>query len=322
MEMAEIAIGFNNMRSPKYHFEGGDATCSCGCEAVCCNTGHHGEVMGVVKCQVKQHVYKRTSELWEQSLCPRPDGSDWHSLKCVRGECSRCGFHLIPLCDMEFDAGNQSQLEWRRFEMVTAGVSKEGNPKKVVRLEYKHTKAREFLEYAASKMPTFVLHQHTARWQDSEFKACLETLQSGEVMSLIDYAENYSFKAQNEIQSEHWFNFQITILVHIMYNVNPTFNLYDPKSKRLNTTYYYYVSDDRKHDSLFVQHCLMLHWRQLKESRVPPTRHVVWSDGCAAQFKGSTAWFFVARYFYLYLLWISHCIQRCCSFLFSIGRSH
>ena len=27
-----------------------------------------------------------------------------------------------------------------------------------------------------------------------------------------------------------------------------------------------------------------------------PKRHVVWSDGCASQFKGASPWFFVSRY--------------------------
>ena len=296
MEMQEIFIGFNNMRSSKFHFQMGNTSCDCGCEAVCCNTDPVGEQVGVVTCQLKHHTYKRATHLWEQSLCPRPEDSEWHNLKCLRGECTDCGFHLIPLCDKEIDPESSSLLDWRRFEMVEAGVNKKGDPKKVVRLEYKRTSARTFLDHAASKMEQFVLHQHVAKWQDNEFRACANSLQPGEIMSLVDFAENYSFKGQDEIQSQHWFNFQITILVHIMYSINPGYNPHDAKSKRLNTVYYYYLSDDRKHDSLMVQHCLSLHWRRLRESGVSPSRHVVWSDGCSAQFKCATAWYFVARY--------------------------
>ena len=143
-------------------------------------------------------------------------------------------------------------------------------------------------------------HQHTARWQDSKFKRSLLKLQPGEVFSLIDFAENYSFKGQDEIQSMHWYNFQITILVHIMYTLNVDYNPCDPSSKRLKTEYFYYVSDDPKHDSLFVQHCLTLHWSMLRGWGKTPVRHTVWSDGCAAQFKGATAWFYVARYVSLF----------------------
>jgi hypothetical protein len=134
-----------------------------------------------------------------------------------------------------------------------------------------------------------------AHWQDAEFKSSLSKLKVGEIMSLIDFAENYSFKGQDEVQSQHWYNFQLSILVHIMYSVNPDYDATNQDSKRLITTYYYYISDDKKHDSLFVQHCLKLHWCDLIEARIFPTRHIVWSDGCATQFKGAKAWFFVAK---------------------------
>jgi hypothetical protein len=71
------------------------------------------------------------------------------------------------------------------------------------------------------KVQQFIWHQHVARWQDSEFKSCLADLGPNQVISLIDFAENYSFKGQDKIQSQHWFNFQLTILVHIMYSLNP-----------------------------------------------------------------------------------------------------
>jgi hypothetical protein len=118
---------------------------------------------------------------------------------------------------------------------------------------------------------------------------------------LIDFAKNYSFKGQDEIQSMHWYNFSITILVHIMYTLNPAFHARNSQSRRLHTVYYYYVSDDPKHDSLFVQHCLNIQWTSLKESGRLPTWHIVWSDGCAAQFKYATAWFYVSKFMLILL---------------------
>lgn len=107
MEMAEITIGFNNMRAVKFHFDDDLLCCSCGCESVCCNILSGREVEGAVVCQVKQHTYRRATHLWEQSLCPRLSGSEWHDLKCVLGECPRCGFHLIPVCEQEVDPANR-----------------------------------------------------------------------------------------------------------------------------------------------------------------------------------------------------------------------
>ena len=179
--------------------------------------------------------------------------------------------------------------------MVEAGKTKAGNPKKVLRLEYKRTTAKVFLDFAKSKIP-LLRHQHTARWQDAQHRACIEGLQPGEIMSLIDYAENYSFKGQNEVQSQHWYNFQLMILVHITYTVNPDYDVAHSKSNKRLTEYYYYISNDPKHDNLFVQHCLNLHWTTLCTEGRAPTRHIVWSGGCATQFKGAMAFFYVSRF--------------------------
>lgn len=178
------------------------------------------------------------------------------------------------------------------------GKTKQGEPKKVLRLEYKRTTARAFLEYAIPKILPFILHQHNARWQDLQCKASLEKLEVGDVLSFIHFAENYSFKGQDEVQSEHWFNFQMSILVHITYTVNLTYDVSNPQSKRLSTQYLYYISDDRVHDSLFVQFCLDLHWKGLVEAGFFPRRHIMWSDGCSVQFKCATAWFYVSRYLF------------------------
>ena len=51
---------------------------------------------------------------------------------------------------------------------------------------------------------------------------------------------------------------------------------------------HYYIFDDKKHDSLFVQHCLLLHWSRLNTNGERSMEHWIFSDGCAGQFKGAT----------------------------------
>jgi hypothetical protein len=63
-------------------------------------------------------------------------------------------------------------------------------------------------------------------------------MKEGEIMSLIDFAKNYNFKEQNEVQEQHWYNFQMTILVHITYMVNPNYNQDDPRNSWLLTKYH------------------------------------------------------------------------------------
>jgi hypothetical protein len=84
-------------------------------------------------------------------------------------------------------------------------------------------------------------------------------------------------------------------LVHITYQSNLDFDIYDEDSKVL-TEYHFYISNDHKHDSEFVQHCFKLHWRYISNQGIAPIWHYVWFDGCASQFKYSKPWYFVSKY--------------------------
>jgi hypothetical protein len=104
-------------------------------------------------------------------------------------------------------------------------------------LETKLTSPREFLAYVTPKFTKFVLHNHVAKWQDIAYKVSIEKLKVGEILSLIDFVKNYSFKEQNEVKKQHWYNFQMTILylVHITYKINLDHNQNEPKSCHLIT---------------------------------------------------------------------------------------
>jgi hypothetical protein len=44
---------------------------------------------------------------------------------------------------------------------------------------------------------------------------------------VVDFAKIYSFEIHNEVQSTHWHNYQISIMVHITFHHNPTLDPYD-----------------------------------------------------------------------------------------------
>jgi len=49
---------------------------------------------------------------------------------------------------------------------------------------------------------------------------------------------------QNEIQTQHWHNFQIIILVHLTWKINPNFRVGDEEKTKVITEYHYYISND------------------------------------------------------------------------------
>lgn len=117
--------------------------------------------------------------------------------------------------------------------------------------------------------------------------------------------ENYAFKTQNEVQDMHWYNSKISILVHITYRMNLDFDPKNPQSSQILKEVHYYISNNKMHNNLFVQHVLILHWDYLKNLGCYPRLHAVWSDGCSTQFKCACAWYFVTWY-----PWLNICKER------------
>ena len=70
------------------------------------------------------------------------------------------------------------------------------------------------------------------------------------IVFVIDFAENYSFEIQNEVQSIHWHSYQITILVQIMWHRHSsTTDAHDVC--KFFMKYNFYVSDDKTQDNFF-----------------------------------------------------------------------
>ena len=53
--------------------------------------------------------------------------------------------------------------------------------------------------------------------KDLQFKKSCEFFPPGTILSVIDFAENYTFVPQKEIQSEYYHSDQVSMLIHILY---------------------------------------------------------------------------------------------------------
>jgi hypothetical protein len=90
---------------------------------------------------------------------------------------------------------------------------------KVLRLQYKKTTSRFFLDYMRPRIRKFIIHNFIVCFQVEQYKICLDTFLKTSMMLVIDFAKNYTFKEYNEVQKMHWHSFQLTILVHICYSL-------------------------------------------------------------------------------------------------------
>ena len=89
----------------------------------------------------------------------------------------------------------------------------------------------------------------------------------GTIFSVVDFVENYTFEAQREIQSEYYHSDQVSIFVHVLYR-HAQQNVDDIESTNDNRhvikEYHFYISDDRTHDTHYVQNCFDIIYDSLK----------------------------------------------------------
>ena len=60
-------------------------------------------------------------------------------------------------------------------------------------------------------MEKLTAHSFIAKYQSNYLRECKENLEENEVIILRDFAENYSFVVQDEVQGFHWNNLQCTL---------------------------------------------------------------------------------------------------------------
>jgi hypothetical protein len=58
---------------------------------------------------------------------------------------------------------------------------------------------------------------------------------------------------------------------------------------------HFYISDDRAHDTHYVQHYFDKFYDSLKEHEIRFDRHWIRSDGCAGELKSSRSFYWLCR---------------------------
>lgn len=207
------------------------------------------------------------------------------------GEYNHCGIHTLKLYPIELQTNKVIHQQNIGYEVV--GQNKDGKDRKASKVEHHDTHPSKLIQYLKPQLKAVVFHNFIFRWQDVQFKDFLINVLENKIIFYVDFLGNYTLMVQNEIQNMHWYNFQISILVHITHKTNPNCNPTNSKSTLLKEMHYCF--DDPSHDTLFVQHAFLFHQNSLQSRSFKPSRNIVWLDGCFGQFKFARAWYFASH---------------------------
>ena len=197
-------------------------------------------------------------DLLEALVCKRQDAA------CMLGTCEKCSdakFRVESSMD-EDDNGEERCIKWKRWEEVT------GRPTQV-EISMSLSDAVDRVNALLSNYKT---HCYIKDEQSNFFKSFKNQIRPSEAVLQIDFAENYACISQDEVQSAHWNHKQVTLFTAVAWMGNS-----ECKS-------FVIVSDDLDHDKHAVWSMLKVILKRLTDIR-PIETVVIFSDGCAAQFK-------------------------------------
>jgi hypothetical protein len=231
VEMAELKLGFNNMRMALRGVHGKHYECNCD---MCTNANS-------VLCMVEKCTFYGLIDFWTSVLCPLDDVT-WHQQLCLKGDCEDYGVDMLFICPLKEDANLTSLMQWNCYQKVLHGKTHVGKDNFVLHLQYKELIAKVFLDYLQPRLKKFIYHNYVYHFQDEQYHTRIWSFPKKIILFAIDFEENYTFQDYHEIQEMHWHSFQITILMYICYKWNPNYVLDVENGEERLLTEYHYIS--------------------------------------------------------------------------------
>ena len=140
------------------------------------------------------------------------------------------------------------------------------------------------LEELIAELENFSAHLFVAKWQQVQFTRLIKSPPERSVILVMDFSENYTCLAQNEVQSAHWSQNQLTL--------HPLVAFYRCNNCKDNPTVreaIHIISNDLCHDSHAVHVFTKVATKHLMERRsLEVVREIQWTDGCSSQYKSKT----------------------------------
>lgn len=218
---------------------------------------------------------------------------------CIFRECKMCGVikHQQHIIDMNEEIEWDKQVVWHQWEMLDldsgSGESVQKGRKKKKRFDkhfYVGTLAKLFTLFSKS-IHQLSRHIFDFRWQALQYEECKKQLQDGDVLMMMDFAQNHSHHRQDEVQSGLWSRNMTTIHPIVIYYCCREKSCQDLVKAELMM-----FSDDLKHDGHAVAAFIQKAIEHLHERQIPVKRIITFSDNCGTQYKSCRVFDLLSKY--------------------------
>ena len=206
------------------------------------------------------------------------------SEECMLGKRINCPNWLDTIVERTALQNPAIWYEWERIETVvlTCSRKKSSEGKKVIKRMkkiWKEGTISNVVESLQQKLPTFLEHVYIKTQQSKYFDEKLANLSEKEAVVQVDFAENYTCKHQDEIQTAHWNQEQVTIFTVAVWIKSSADGEKVCESHAI-------VSDETTHDKKAVAVFMFQVFEKfIKEKHSDIKQVYVFSDGPSSQFK-------------------------------------
>jgi len=111
---------------------------------------------------------------------------------------------------LELDWTTDETMQWYKWEGIQVTDDKL-KVKRVTSCVSKTTNVQEFLSELQDDVKKYTPHIFRANWQHKQLQSCLQNLQPGQLVMLMDFSENYRCRFQNESQNAYFDQQQVTV---------------------------------------------------------------------------------------------------------------
>ena len=214
------------------------------------------------------------------TMCPKQSGQPFHHPDCLQRKCVKCGVNELDVVLQPLMEDPDKILEWKSWDMVTTTVY--GKKTKSVKKRSLVSKCGSALEFATAlkvEAAPISLHLFNKDWQNQQERLLKSNLKAGEVMAVLDFAENYKCAYQREVQSAYYAQDSSTVHPIVTYYRCSTCDKSITESLVM-------ISNDLHHDYHLVNRFQQEVSHYLSNTRgIKITKMYRYSDGCGNQYK-------------------------------------
>ena len=215
-------------------------------------------------------------------------------MKCAFRECQSCGVQkaidAIRKNNIQVLNNKRKSIMVKQWQTMKETVPGTGKIKTYMHWKWHSLSIKGLLEMFAEQLQPMSRHCFLACWNFHHYIQCKNNLEEGEIAMVIDYAQNYLCKHQNEVQALHWSHAQVTL--------HPICVSYRCPVRGCNKLVLHevvHVSDDLKHDAHLVKKMIDGTFPVLEKRHVPIRKIVEWSDQAPSQYKNKSAFRYLSQ---------------------------